>query len=208
MPATRLLVPAYALLWSWMSRVRTARGHGRPGSPVASTVQRIRTLAMLTRWRGAQLGANDGRSRATSSHIQPLPARPSGTSGHIWHYPATLRKCLLGSRSRVRVAVGARTAQLNDPFRNYCHYDEVLLADNHSHVMWPWGTRRPNALTRQNCGPRACAVLVVRHREPNGKPCGRGAALWREGKPAHCRHAGALCCMASPLGTAGDGNRP
>ena len=46
--------------------------------------------------------------------------------------------------------------QLKYSFRNYYQYDDALLAGNHSHVMWPRGTRRPDALTRQNGGPRAC----------------------------------------------------
>ena len=57
---------------------------------VAVTGPRIRTLAWLTKPRGAKRGANDPRSRATSGHIQPLPVRASGTSGHIWHHPAIL----------------------------------------------------------------------------------------------------------------------
>jgi len=28
-------------------------------------------------------------------HIEPLPVLQNGTSGHIQHRPATLRKCLL-----------------------------------------------------------------------------------------------------------------
>jgi hypothetical protein len=56
----------------------------------------IRTLALLTRFRGA----NDDRSRAPSGHDQPLSVRPNGTSGDIQHCRA--------ARSRVRVAVGAQ----------------------------------------------------------------------------------------------------
>jgi hypothetical protein len=48
--------------------------------------------------RGALPGANDRSYRATPGHVQPLPPRPNGTSGHTWHRPATLRKCLLSSR--------------------------------------------------------------------------------------------------------------
>ena len=68
----------------------------------------IQTLASLTEFRGAERGANDRRSRATPGRIQPLPIRPSGTSGHVRRCSATLRECLLSSRSRVRVAVGAQ----------------------------------------------------------------------------------------------------
>jgi hypothetical protein len=68
----------------------------------------IRTLALLTRLLGAKLGANDHRLGDTPGPVQPLSSRPNGTSGHIQHLPGTLRKCLLSSRSRVRVAVGAQ----------------------------------------------------------------------------------------------------
>jgi hypothetical protein len=53
-------------------------------------------------------GANDRRPRATPGHVQPFLLRPDRTSGYNWHHPATLRKCLLSCRSRVRVAVGAQ----------------------------------------------------------------------------------------------------
>jgi hypothetical protein len=57
---------------------------------------------------GAKLGANDHSYQATPGHFQPLRLQLDGTSGHTWRYPATLRKCLLSSRFRVRVAVGAQ----------------------------------------------------------------------------------------------------
>ena len=49
----------------------------RPRScdPAAALSPGIRTLALLTRFRGAERGANDHRHRATSGHIQPLPLR-------------------------------------------------------------------------------------------------------------------------------------
>jgi len=93
----------------------------------------IRILAVLTRFRGAKQGANDRRSQAPSGHAQPLALRMSGTSGHIQHYEATLRKCLLSSRSRVRVAVGAQIAQLDLYFekttvlRSYCSQAVTLV---------------------------------------------------------------------------------
>jgi hypothetical protein len=61
---------------------------------------RVRILALLTRFRGADRGANDHRSRATSGHIQPLQVRSSGTLGHVYPDRATLRECLLSSGSR------------------------------------------------------------------------------------------------------------
>jgi hypothetical protein len=45
-------------------------------------------------------GADDHRFCATSSRTQQLPHPSSGTSGHVCHRRATVRKCLLGSRSR------------------------------------------------------------------------------------------------------------
>jgi hypothetical protein len=84
-------------------------GWGGPGKVVAALSQSTRTLALLTRVRGAKRGASNRRSRAASGYIQPLPRRPNGTSGDTWHHQATLRKCLLSSRSRVRVAVGAHS---------------------------------------------------------------------------------------------------
>ena len=44
----------------------------------------------LTGFWGAKRGANDHRFRPASSHVQPWPERPTGTSGHIQHYEATL----------------------------------------------------------------------------------------------------------------------
>jgi hypothetical protein len=64
----------------------------------------IRTLALLTRFLGAKLGANNHRHGATPGHTQPFPLHRNGTSGHTWHHLATLRKCLLSSRSRGRGA--------------------------------------------------------------------------------------------------------
>jgi hypothetical protein len=79
-------------------------------APGLSTVQvpGIRTLASLTRSRGAKRGANDRRHGAAPGHIRPLRLQPNSTSGGTKHLLATLRKCLLSSRSRVRVAVGAQ----------------------------------------------------------------------------------------------------
>ena len=67
----------------------------------------IRTLAGLTRSRGASRGANGVRHRATPGHVQPLSVQLDGTSGHLRHRLATARKCLLSSRSQVRILLGA-----------------------------------------------------------------------------------------------------
>jgi hypothetical protein len=50
--------------------------------------------------------------RDASSHLWPLSLQPDGISGHAQRPPGTLRKCLLSSRSRVRVAVGAQVRGL------------------------------------------------------------------------------------------------
>ena len=97
----------------------------------ASNVPNIRTLASQ-RFRGAKLGANDHSYQATPGHFQPLGLRRNGTSGHIQHYQGTFRKCLLSSRSRVRVAVGAQMMQVILHIRNYNRSIDVLLASNHS----------------------------------------------------------------------------
>jgi hypothetical protein len=109
----------------------------RVGARAEYRVLIARTLASLTRLLGAKLGANDHRHRATSGHVQPLSLQLDDTSGHIQHRPSTLRKCLLSSRSRVRVAVGAPSVQFNRPFRNYSHRSEVLPAGSYSSVMRP-----------------------------------------------------------------------
>src|SRR2546423_15520976 len=57
--------------------------------------------------------ANDRRHRAMSGHIQRLSLKLNGTSGHARRHRTTLRQCLLSSRSRVRVAVGAQVRGLD-----------------------------------------------------------------------------------------------
>src|SRR5580658_3921750 len=73
------------------------------------------------RTRGAKRGANDQTTRATSSYLQPLSLRQNGTSGHTQHLAGTLRKCLLSSRSRVRVAVGAQVTSGARTPEHACH---------------------------------------------------------------------------------------
>ncbi len=69
-------------------------------------------------------------------HVQPLSLQPNGTSGDTQHYRATLRKCLLSSRSRVRVAVGAQIVQVGVDIRNYDCSNDLLLAGDHSYLMY------------------------------------------------------------------------
>jgi hypothetical protein len=70
-----------------------------------------------------------------SGHIQPLSLQRNGTSRHATPRQAVSRECLLSSRSRVRVAVGAQIMQLDNEIRNVDRSIEVLLAGNHSQVM-------------------------------------------------------------------------
>jgi len=80
---------------------------------VGSTLRSIiRTLAELTRSRGASRGANGVRHRATPGHVQPLSVQLDGTSGHVRHRPAAARKCLLSSRPQVRILLGAQVTIL------------------------------------------------------------------------------------------------
>jgi len=130
--------------------------------------RRIQILASLTRIRGAKRGANHHRHQATPGHIERSGMEERGTSGRIQHHPAVLRKCLLSSRSRVRVAVGAQTVQVNHYFRNYRRFNDILLAGNHSQVVC-----RP-AYANGHCGDQAelrsgtRAVEAFRHRGANG----------------------------------------
>jgi hypothetical protein len=118
----------------------------------------VRTLTPLTIRLGAKLGANDHRHRATPDHVQLLSPQPSGTSGYTGRRPATLRDCLLSSRSRVRVAVGARIAKLNGSFRNYCRHDEVLLAGSYLYVIAASGDASAGRPARQNGGREHAAA--------------------------------------------------
>ena len=86
---------------------QVAAGVGRLG---CREFQTIRTLALLTIFRGAKRGASNPRNLAASGHVQPLALRPNGTSGCTGPHSTAFRECL-SSRSRVRVAVGA---QVND----------------------------------------------------------------------------------------------
>jgi hypothetical protein len=60
------------------------------------------------RARGAKRGANSDRHRATPGHTQPLSVQVESTSGATQRRLATSWKCLLSSRPRVRIALGAQ----------------------------------------------------------------------------------------------------
>ena len=70
-------------------------------------VRSARTLAKLTRFRGAKRGANVGRHWATPGHVQPLSVQLNATSGHTRQRRATCGECLLSSRPQVRILLGA-----------------------------------------------------------------------------------------------------
>ena len=70
-------------------------------------VRSVRTLAKLTRFRGAKRGANAGRHWATPGHVQPLSVQLNATSGHTQPHLATSGECLLSSRPQVRILLGA-----------------------------------------------------------------------------------------------------
>jgi DNA-binding XRE family transcriptional regulator len=100
---------ALARLLGWRQPV-VARLEAAEHNP---TMDILLTLARaLMRSLGAKLGANDHRHRDTSGHVQPSSLQLDGTSGHAQHLPGTLRKCLLSSRFRVRVAVGAQVMRV------------------------------------------------------------------------------------------------
>src|SRR6266571_7452610 len=100
------------------SHHRRPRPAGRTLNRVAGRVTVNTTLTVDRRSNGlrysatlaalAARGAIDRKHRATPAYVRPFMLARNGTSGNIRHLPATLRKCLLSSRSRVRVAVGVQ----------------------------------------------------------------------------------------------------
>ena len=136
----------------------------------------IRTLALRTRSRGALRGANDRRCRATPGHMQPRRVRPSGTSGCIRHRPATLRKCLLSSRSRVRVAVGAQIMLVVLNIRNYDRSIEALLAGNHSIRYITFRMSRRVRAHQAELRPRHAPQRWSAARESMGEPAASAEA--------------------------------
>ena len=72
----------------------------------------VRTLALLTRFRGANWGATGRRHRAIPGHVQPRRRKKNCTSGHMWRLAATARRYLLSSGSRVRILPGAQVRGL------------------------------------------------------------------------------------------------
>lgn len=66
-----------------------------------------RTLAKITRSRGAKRGATAGSFQTTSGHCQPPSTQLSPTSGDVKVPPGTHWRCLLSSGSQVRILPGA-----------------------------------------------------------------------------------------------------
>jgi hypothetical protein len=74
-----------------------------------------RTLAKVTRSRGAKRGATADRFQATPGHCQPPSTQLNPTSGDVRPPPGTHRRCLLSSGSRVRILPGALVRGLLGP---------------------------------------------------------------------------------------------
>jgi hypothetical protein len=163
---------------------------GRTRDSVAIAGPEHSNVSVANEVAGSLTGSNDHRYRATSGHIQPLREQLGGTSGHIWHRQVILRKCLLSSRSRVRVAVVAQMTLVNRHIRNYSRSNDLLLAGNHSYLTYRPADARQIALTRQNDGPGSV-------------PQGWAAIGSQTGSQRHAMkpvHHGRLWRPAAPLG--------
>ena len=78
-----------------------AAGFGGGGGPAACST--CRTLALLTSFLGAKLGANVGRRRATSGHIEPGLPQVNGSHADARPHPAIAGACMACKRSGVRI---------------------------------------------------------------------------------------------------------
>ena len=106
---------AYAV-YAWHDVDRDRRGGAATGPAAGSGVRRQRwpalfsfrrTFAKVTKSQGATRGATADNFRATLSHCQPLSSQLDSMSGDPRTPPATHRRCLLSSGSRVRILPGA-----------------------------------------------------------------------------------------------------
>jgi len=140
---------------------------------------------------GAKLGANEHRHRATPGHLQPFSPRPKGTSGYTQHRPGTLRKCLLSSRSRVRVAVGAQMKSQVKPPKEAAADHSWRAGKPRVHCVrsaGALGVAQPSRLASARCcglprwlsgrlGQTWCLLVpglrVVRMREPGSQSAAR-----------------------------------
>jgi hypothetical protein len=91
-------------------RLRRGRRNYRqiaPSKSRSTLFSFIRTLAKLIRFQGANWGATDGRCRATQSDMVALFVQLDVSYSDVRLPPATHQRCLLSSRSRVRILPGA-----------------------------------------------------------------------------------------------------
>jgi hypothetical protein len=132
------------------AQVQVCRG-GRAG-PEHSDISVANEVA------GSLTGSQRPQIHGHAKHMQPRRVRPSGTSGCIRHRPATLRKRLLSSRSRVRVTVGAQIILVVHNIRNYDRSIDALLAGNRSirciTFRMSRRVRAHQAELRSRCAPR------------------------------------------------------
>jgi hypothetical protein len=97
-------------------------------------------------------------------------------------------------RTRVRVALGAQIVQVKIHIRNYCCSNDLLLAGNHSYLIYSLADGWQIALTRQNDGP-GCL------------PQGWAAIGSQTGSQRHAVkpvHRGCSCRPVAPLGRSPD----
>jgi hypothetical protein len=180
----------------WLTaRCSWIRSRPAPGIPASLPCSIVRTLARQTRFRGASWGANSGRYQATPSHCQPLSGQLDGTSGHAWHRSASSQKCLLSSRSRVRIALGA---QVDEFFRNSVR---LLGAKRGAKRQQPTSRANRTALPMHVSGNPQVSVTASRaraapcHRCPAAGGSGASCAGARRPVPGWrgvCRHGRAL----------------
>ena len=136
---------------------------------------RLQILALLTRFRVA----NDHRNEAMAGQVQPLSLRLTGTSGHTGPHQAASRECLLSSRSRVRVAVGAQMMQVDRRIRNHRRSNDVLLAGSHSHVIYRLADALAVGADQAGLGFWICGAELPDHMGSQAE------ILWRPLKPTH-----------------------
>jgi hypothetical protein len=103
----------------------------------------LRSLALLRDSPGAKLGANDHRRMAAKSHARRFSIRLGPSSGGTGRSPATLGRCFLSSRSRVRAALGALIRIAGS--------DPILIFPSLI-IYWP----------SQPCVPDPCQILTRR----------------------------------------------
>ena len=91
---------------------RPVLGGGEQDKLAALGLQQSQIVARS--W-GANWGANDGRHQAALGDVEPLSMQLDATSGDVRRRLATPGKCLLSSRSQVRILLGAQVRGLSWP---------------------------------------------------------------------------------------------